>query len=370
MCNSRTYSKVTHHDEGMRKVATSVLLLPPPSALHRGKVTSSHKNEMGESSLPTENIQDGVGSNEDHATFPLHDEALMKHCSRAVVFLHNVKQKLMVGSKIETSGLDDSHSRKIGGVEALSFDTDEPTDETFPDDDSLTQEDNNDVIDSQEGLFHSTGEVQSNTSHPVSSLRIGAPAIEKNPLDICISVPPCNSSSSDVPILRSCFKHDYSPLQHELNDLPKSVRFGHIEIREYHRALVDNPAVSEGPPIGLSWEYDPHETKVKVEDYERLRPTRRVKEEFLIPARLREEMLIKEWGHTMREIRQASLEAKQRMYRRQKALRTSKATEKLTEVLESSRRKFHRLKTGTTKAMEQENLWKEASKWLDTSDES
>jgi hypothetical protein len=32
---------------------------------------------------------------------------------------------------------------------------------------------------------------------------------------------------------------------------------------------------------------------------------------------------------------------------------TSKVSEKLTEVLESSMRKFHRLKTGTTKKMEQ-----------------
>jgi tRNA U34 5-carboxymethylaminomethyl modifying enzyme MnmG/GidA len=34
----------------------------------------------------------------------------------------------------------------------------------------------------------------------------------------------------------------------------------------------------------------------------------------------------------------------------------SKVSEKLTEALESSMRKFHRLKTGTTNKMEQEKL--------------
>jgi hypothetical protein len=165
MCNSRTPPKAA---------TLKVLLLPPPSALHQSELTSSHEDEdeKGESSLPTEELPSGIGSNENHATFAVHDESLMKHRRRAAAFLRSVKQKLMVRSKSENSVLDDSHARKIGFVEGLSFDDDEPTDETSPDDDSLTQEDTNDVIDSQKDPFHSTVEVQENASKgifPISS---------------------------------------------------------------------------------------------------------------------------------------------------------------------------------------------------------
>jgi hypothetical protein len=102
-----------------------------------------------------------------------------------------------------------------------------------------------------------------------------------------------------------------------------------------------------------------------VDDYENLHPQRRVKEEFLMPAHVREEILMREWGHTMREVRQASAESKEIRVHRERTLNTSKVSEKLTEAFQTSKRKFHRLKTGTTKEMEQEKLWHDASKWFD-----
>jgi hypothetical protein len=139
-------------------------------------------------------------------------------------------------------------------------------------------------------------------------------------------------------------------------------------MREYNRTVVDNPAVSEGPPIGLSWEYNPHEIEMKVDEYEGARPPRRVKDEMIMPSCVREEMLINEWGHTMRETRQASLESRQIRQLREKVRHTNKVSEKLAEALESSKRKFYRLKMGITKETEQEQLWIQASEWLGTTD--
>jgi hypothetical protein len=128
-----------------------------------------------------------------------------------------------------------------------------------------------------------------------------------------------------------------------------SVHFGTINIREYQRALVDNPAVTDGPPIGLGWDYDPQERNFDVDEYEDLKPTPRKREEFCIPPRVREEMLVHEWGHTLHDIRRASQEAKEIRLRRERTQHMSKQSEQVCELVESSMRKWHRLKTRTIK---------------------
>jgi hypothetical protein len=209
----------------------------------------------------------------------------------------------------------------------------------------------------------SSSEVRDKTPSQKAPRSMSAPGFN-NSLRLFPDYPRSMSAPSINQPLRSCLKQGDSSPRSSVSS-QSSVHFGTIHIREYRRRLSDNPAVTKGPPIGLGWEYNPQETMIKVDDYENLHPQRRVKEEFLMPARVREKMLISEWGHTLRDVRQASAESKEIRLQREKAVRTSKVSEKLSEALESSKRKFRRFKTGTTKEMEQEKLWQDASQWLD-----
>jgi len=103
----------------------------------------------------------------------------------------------------------------------------------------------------------------------------------------------------------------FQEAQVQLNDtIPKirhNVSFHSVEIREYEITLVDNPACRNGPPIGLSWNYqqeDAHNFYV----YESTRIfNRRTGMQMIIPKKCRKEMLK---GHCKHDIRQVKKEMK------------------------------------------------------------
>lgn len=82
------------------------------------------------------------------------------------------------------------------------------------------------------------------------------------------------------------------------------VRWDRIEIREYGRTVGDNPSVSGGPPLTLSWQYR-MAFEGAVDAYEDERPDRRVGKEMAVPRYIREIMLCEEWGCTNRDIANA-----------------------------------------------------------------
>lgn len=96
---------------------------------------------------------------------------------------------------------------------------------------------------------------------------------------------------------------------HDLHTLPEhhQVRFDTVELREYHRALGDNPSTSSGPPIGIDWAYDPKRTIVlDVDTYEDERGgSRRAKRDLAIPPHVRVDML-REAGYSRKDITQAT----------------------------------------------------------------
>jgi len=69
--------------------------------------------------------------------------------------------------------------------------------------------------------------------------------------------------------------------------------------------LGDNPSCSGGPPIGLSWEYNPEIEALPVENYEEIRGPRRTSKQMAMPRSIREEMLLMEWGAKQVDIAQA-----------------------------------------------------------------
>lgn len=75
--------------------------------------------------------------------------------------------------------------------------------------------------------------------------------------------------------------------------IKKSVSFHQIEIREHERALGDNPSVSSGPALSVSWNSVDH-TEMSVDDYEEFRPPRRCRSSLAVPRLVREDMLRKE----------------------------------------------------------------------------
>ena len=84
----------------------------------------------------------------------------------------------------------------------------------------------------------------------------------------------------------------------------RGVTWDRLEIREYGRTVGDNPSVSGGPPLTLSWQYR-IAFEGDVDDYEDERPARRVGKEMAVPRYIREIMLCEEWGCTNRDIANA-----------------------------------------------------------------
>jgi hypothetical protein len=75
-----------------------------------------------------------------------------------------------------------------------------------------------------------------------------------------------------------------------LVDDPRSVSFGAMEVLIFDLQLGDNPSVSVGPPIAMGKQLHARMT-LTVESYEATRPTRRHKQELVVPKFLREDWL-------------------------------------------------------------------------------
>ena len=113
----------------------------------------------------------------------------------------------------------------------------------------------------------------------------------------------------------------YTPTIMETHD----VRFDVVEFREYHRILGDNPSTTSGPPIGISWIYDPKETiVVDLDLYECDREgSRRNKRDLAIPPDVREEML-REVGYSRNEIANAVRRARKEKNQRSASIQQQK----------------------------------------------
>merc|ERR1712150_355866 len=80
----------------------------------------------------------------------------------------------------------------------------------------------------------------------------------------------------------------------------KSVRWSDLKIQFHPICLGDNPSVTYGPPLSLSWDIISTIT-ISVDEYENNREERRENFQLIIPKGLREQWLYEE-GHSSLEI--------------------------------------------------------------------
>lgn len=155
----------------------------------------------------------------------------------------------------------------------------------------------------------------------------------------------------------------------ELSKDDKRVTFDTIEIREYPRALGDNPSVTVGPPISIGWkhrqsytldvdQYENYKDGIEIPQQEgstaRLR-RRRTSAEFQLPRNLREQILRDECSQDDQDAQDAGTactaeEIKARIKEVQRAKRQRQNSYALQEFehlevfFESCWRKFQRLR--------------------------
>lgn len=165
------------------------------------------------------------------------------------------------------------------------------------------------------------------------------------------------SASALEPLPRSILKiGDSLAASHPQWKREKLVRFDRVEMREFDRTVGDNPSVSSGVPIGLDWKYNPNPLVKDLEDYETNRAPRRSKRELALDPSAREDMLLRDWGLTFRELNTMTIEADTIRLQRYKSAVQNPILQRRDEILEKTKRHVTRVLTGGKKR-EQEKLW-------------
>ena len=97
----------------------------------------------------------------------------------------------------------------------------------------------------------------------------------RRPLKSCLSLSSLQSSFSSSFSSLDSFISGTSSYEHRLPT--KSVSFDKVQVREYGitKGCTTSYIPSGGPPISLSWYYNPTETKICIDQYEKCKATRR-----------------------------------------------------------------------------------------------
>lgn len=119
--------------------------------------------------------------------------------------------------------------------------------------------------------------------------------------------------------------------------LARAVGFASVQIREYPRILGDNPSVTSGPPITLSWEYDDEAGgRCSIDEWEGQRcRERRTREEFRVPEAIRTGWVLSA-GHSTTEIRDIVLDIQKEKKVRRYSMDRSSLGDKADVMAEES----------------------------------
>ena len=111
-------------------------------------------------------------------------------------------------------------------------------------------------------------------------------------------LPPLSSSIDSDGSISSSSNHERRDSDGSINNHERRiVTFDVVQIREYELTIGDNPSVSSGAPISLSWCYYPECQIISLDEYESERElSRRDKCEMRMPHNIRRDILMDEWG--------------------------------------------------------------------------
>ncbi len=120
----------------------------------------------------------------------------------------------------------------------------------------------------------------------------------------------------------------------------RSVSFASLEIRSYEVTIGDAPT-RNGPPVALSWKHSATE-QYGIDHYENARAAnRRNKQEMLMPASHRRDLLMHDAGFSRGEIESAVNESQRCAKQRQRTARGVKlGLQPVEEALERTRRRL------------------------------
>jgi hypothetical protein len=127
------------------------------------------------------------------------------------------------------------------------------------------------------------------------------------------------------------------------------IQFTDIHIRLYNRILGDNPAVSDGPPIQLSWEYTEKEPQ-SVDEYETNRLPRRPKHHLSLSNTRRNQIMQLHFEYSQEEIDKATNSVKKTQKQRELSKMITPTVEKRQEIAQKVTRTIKR-------TFSREKLW-------------
>lgn len=183
------------------------------------------------------------------------------------------------------------------------------------------------------------------TTERLASMRISSGSIDSN--------------EGGDPSSSRCLQHQETVGDGDETKQPRrNVNFDSIRIREFGRALGDNPSTTHGPPLTLDWEFQDTEP-VKVDEYELTRPPRRITQQMMIPGNVRENILLSQTETTKKQIASMVSQIRSSRHQRQTCV-AMQDFEEWHELFEFVTRRFRRFRKGITKEREQELLWEKA----------
>lgn len=137
--------------------------------------------------------------------------------------------------------------------------------------------------------------------------------------------------------------------QQQVEDAPgrpskdNTISFRNIEVREYSRAIGDNPSVSAGAPMSIGWEYNDPDV-LSVDEYESTRPPRRAHHEMVVPRSVRQDLLMNEWGYSRSQLASAVRDSNRtKTQRRTTVTNMDTPFAKIEEGVQSAKRKAKRV---------------------------
>jgi hypothetical protein len=146
-----------------------------------------------------------------------------------------------------------------------------------------------------------------------------------------------------VEIYPSCSDTEEESISNTSDDRSskQAVSFGLIQVREYNRVVGDNPAVSDGPPMSIGWEFVQKEA-VSVYVYEKRKLSRRTSDlrlgNFTCKCILRQDC-----DFSWEEIRAAEKRVRKIQRQRRQTIQRGETTTAIEYAMESAKRKMHRI---------------------------